>query len=193
MRTCSATVWWLIASVVYGLSAPLHAAEVVFAEVSYQAPAYKVSFDVVLEAAHGRVQGLVRDYANLSALSPTITHSEVLETKDGSIARVKLVLRPCVWFVFCKRMTKVTDIRVSDRDEVIHVTVPELSDFHEARERLSIEPDTKEQTHTKMSYRARLVPKFLVPPIIGPWIIKRQIIKELTLSARRVEQLARDR
>ncbi len=171
-------------------SAPLSAANIISAEVRYQEPAYTVSFEAVLEAHHEHVRRLVTDYENLIDLSPTVIHSNVISSTPDGHSRVRLVLRPCFLIVVCKRITKVTDSSVSDHGDVIHVTVPAASDFHQAREQLSITPDASDNERTRVSYRAYLVPKFRTPPIIGPWIIRRQIIKELTVTARRVESLA---
>jgi hypothetical protein len=170
--------------------APLSAAEIISAEVRYREPAYIVSFEAVLEARHEHVRRLITDYEKLIDLSPTVIHSEVLSSTPDGRSRVKLVLRPCFLIVVCKRITKVTDSSVSNHGDVIHVTVPAVSDFHQAREHLSITPDATSAERTRVSYHAYLVPKFRAPPIIGPWIIRRQIIKELTVTTRRVESLA---
>ncbi len=170
--------------------APLSAANIIGAWVRYSQPAYSVSFDVVLKASHDRVRQLVTDYENLRELSPTVILSTVVSSNPGGGSRVKLVLRPCFLIVFCKRITKVTDTSISDNGDVIHVTVPALSDFHQAREELSITADASDAKRTRLRYRAHLVPKFRTPPIIGPWFLRRQIIKELTVTARRVESLA---
>ncbi len=171
-------------------SAPLLATDIISTEVRYQKPAYTVSFKALLEARIEHVRRLVTDYENLVDLSPTIIHSEVISSTPNGRSRVKLVLRPCFLIIVCKRITKVTDSSVSDRGDVIHVTVPALSDFHHAREQLSITADANDSERTWISYRAHMVPKFRAPPIIGPWIIRRQIIEELTFTARRVESLA---
>jgi hypothetical protein len=171
-------------------STPLSAADIISAQVRYQEPAYTVSFETVLEARLEHVRHLVTDYENLIDLSPTVIHSEVISSTPDGRSRVKLVLRPCFLIVVCKRITKVTDSYVTDHGDVIHVTVPAVSDFHQAHEQLSISPDANNTEQTRVSYRAYLVPKFRAPPIIGPWIIRRQIIKELTVTAQRVESLA---
>lgn len=190
MPARSARISCLIAGFWGFPSAPLPAADIVSAEVRYLKPAYTVSFEAVLDAREDRVRRLVTDYANLTDLSPTVISSDVISSTPDGRSRVKLVMRPCFFIVLCKRITKVTDLSVSDHGDVIHVTVPEVSDFHRAREQLSIKPVADGTEQTRVSYRAYLVPKFYAPPLIGPWVIRHQIIKELTVTARRVESLA---
>ncbi len=168
-----------------------NAAKVVLAEVVYQQPVYRVTFEVVVEAEYADVRRLVTDYAKLAYLSPTVEHSRVLDTRPEGGARVEVVLRPCFLFVFCKRIRKVTDSYVAQDGDLIHNTVPALSDFHQAQERLSISADEQEPSRTRIRYRAELVPKFQTPPILGPWIIRRQIISELAITADQLERLTR--
>lgn len=189
MPPCPARICCVIVGFLSFPSTPLSAAEIISAEVRYQEPVYTVSFEAVLDVHHEQVRRLVTDYENLIDLSPTVVHSEVIGSTPDGHSRVKLVLRPCFLLVLCKRITKVTDAFVSEHGDVIHVTVPAVSDFHQAREQLSITPDALDTERTRVRYRAFLVPKFRAPPLIGPWIIRRQIIKELTVTARRMESL----
>ena len=66
---------------------------------------------------------------------------------------------------------------------------PRFSDFHEVSERWRIRP---EGAQTRMEYNATLVPKFFVPPLIGPWVIKLRIRDSLLSGAETLETLARE-
>lgn len=183
-------VGYVIVSFLSFLSEPLSAADITNTEVRYQELAYTVSFEAVLDAPHEHVRRLFTDYENMIDLSPTVIHSEIISSTPDGRSRVKLVLKPCFLIIVCRRITKVTDSSVTDDGDVVHVTVPAVSDFHQAYEQLSINPDANNTERTRVSYRAYLVPKFGAPPIIGPWVIRRQIVKELTIVARRVESQA---
>ncbi len=165
------------------------AATIVRAEVDYERPVYRVEFEVVVEGEYREVRRLLTDYEKFADLSPTVEHSAVLETTPDGRTRVEVILRPCFLVVFCRRIRKVTDSHTTEAGEVVHTTVPALSDFHRAHERLSIAADGPRAT--RIGYRAELVPKFRAPPIIGPWIIRRQIMRELTITSDRVENLTR--
>lgn len=169
---------------------PASAMQVIAAAVSHSEDAYDVSFTVEIEAEPDQVWRIVTDFANLARLSPTIVESKLLTPGTrGGAARVQVVLRPCVWSIFCKTIRKVTDATLEGRS-VEHVTVAEMSDFHSARERMRVEPAAR-RGHSRVSYHASLVPKFFVPPLVGPYVIRKQILKDLALTATRVEALAR--
>lgn len=184
----AAAGWALL---VFSLATPASAMQVIAAAVSHSEDAYDVSFTVDIEAEPDKVWEIVTDFANLARLSPTIVESTLLTpASHGRAARVQVVLRPCVWSIFCKTVRKVTDATLEGRS-VVHVTVAEMSDFHSARERMTVEPAAR-RGHSRVSYHARLAPKFFVPPLVGPYVIRKQILKDLALTATRVEALAQE-
>ncbi len=178
-------------AVLSGAAVAASAAEVLRSEVHHRAAHFEVVFEVVLSAPHEAVQRLVTDYGNFSELSSTVVHSEVVARIADGRSRVKLILRPCLWLL-CRRLVKVTDSYVSPAGDIVHVTLPKYSDFREARERLTVTPEAG-GTQTRVLYRARLVPDFGLPPIVGPWLVRRQIVNELSATADQVEALARER
>ncbi len=165
-------------------------AEVVSARVDQQDSEYHIDFEVLLNAPAERVREIVTDYGKLEALSPNIVRSEVISRHDDQAARVKVIMRPCVWIVFCKTIVKTSDARVAEDGTVVHITDATVSDFAFARERLVIE--AIEDARSRVVYSARLVPSFFVPPLVGPWLIRRQIIRDLEITAERIEALAAD-
>lgn len=164
------------------------AAEILHADVVYDDQAYNVSFKVRLDAEPDDVRRIVTDHSQLTRLSPTIVKSDVVQAGPGGVTTIKLLLRPCIW-IFCKQMTKVSDTQIVDGD-LVYVADPQASDFHIARERLHIEGDTGTAHRSLVTYTARLQPKFAVPPLLGPWLIRRQILSDLTLTSERVEAFA---
>ena len=168
------------------LASPVaHAAEILFAEVAYNDRVYEVSFRVRLDASAGDVRRIVTDYSKLTRLSPTIVKSRVSQRDEG--VTLKLWLRPCVW-VFCRNLRKVSVV-YEEAGDIVYAADPAASDFLEASERLSIVDDSENPGTALVTYRARLKPKFVVPPLIGPWLVKRQILEDLQLTSERVESL----
>ncbi|MDX1378591.1 MAG: hypothetical protein R3307_07065, partial [Anaerolineales bacterium] len=98
----------------------------------------------------------------------------------------------CVWRIFCRRIRKVTDATVAQDGSILHRTIASESDFSFAEEQLTIHAGVRHQG-TRAGYHAELVPKFFVPPLIGPWLVRRQIISDLTETAASVERIAADR
>lgn len=162
------------------------AAQIVSANVTKNGRVFDVDFVVLIEAPRDRILAIVTDYARLSELSPTVVDSRMISGSRGGRARVEVILRPCVWVVICRTLRKVTDASVS-ADGVVHDTVAAISDFDHARETLAI---FAHGSGSRVVYRGSLAPKFFVPPLIGTWLIRNEILRDLRVTSRRVEARA---
>lgn len=69
------------------------------------------------------------------------------------------------------------------------VALPEGSNFKRASSEWMLEPDGD---GTQMTYKLEMEPDFFVPPIIGPWYLKRTLEKGGLRAVRRIERLARE-
>lgn len=186
------------------------AAETIYAVVERDGDDYLVEFLVRLNAPLERVRAITDDYARFPTLSPTILESEVLDRGSDGALRIRVVLRPCV-MVFCKRITKTSKAERMAGGGIRYVADARASDFNAAIEWLWIEPDEQRGPErgadrraspgaaagflppgeaTLIRYRAHLMPRFFVPPLIGPWLVRRQILHELSVVAEKIETLA---
>lgn len=166
---------------------PVGAATLVHTDVGHERTRYTITFEVLLDAEHAAVAQLLHDYAHLQRLSPTVVDSRVLGLGQIGEPRVQVVVRACALFL-CKTVNKVTDIATLPGGGLHTRNVAELSDFSESEEFWRLQP---EGHATRLRYEAHMVPKFFVPPVIGPLVIKAVIRRELHESAQRVEALAR--
>lgn len=181
--------------VLIGMASAAAAAEVVSARVDRVDDRYHVDFAVMIDGTVDRLRDLVTDYANLDALSPTVVSSRLVSGRGGQGARVEVKLRPCVMVVLCKTITKVSDTHIEpDAGRVHFIMVPGLGDFREGRETITmIQAAGGDTRQVRFSYTAELYPDFYIPPVVGAWLIRRAIIKDLKATSRRVErQMQRD-
>ncbi len=169
------------------------AAEVVTARVDRAQDRYHVDFEVVIDGTVDRVLAIVADHAGLDELSPSVVSSRLLTGRSGSDSRIEVVLRPCVLIVFCKTITKVSDVQIEpDATRIRYDAVPGLGDFHEARETITLMQTTMDGApRVRFTYSAVLDPAFYVPPLAGTWVIRRAIIRDLEDTTRRVERMIR--
>lgn len=176
-----------------GLVTIAGAAEVLDARVDRIEDRYHVQFAVMIDGDTDRLLAVITDYANLDALSPTVVSSRLLSGGSGRAARIEVILRPCVLIVFCKSITKVSDANVEpETARVQYVTVPDLSDFQEGRETITMtQINTDGAPRVRFSYSAVLKPDFRMPPFLGTWLIRRAIVKDLETTSRRVERMLR--
>lgn len=166
-----------------------YGADVLVTEVAHVNGRYAVEFDVRLAAPPERLKHYLTDYANYASYFRSIRESRVLgRTRNGAL-RVHLRLHSCVLF-FCRTATIVKDVTERPDGLITARIEPALSDFREATEVWRIVPDGGQ---TRLQYQAALVPKFYVPPVFGPWLLKRHIRTTLERSAVKLEALANEK
>jgi hypothetical protein len=167
--------------------AALPAATVIETDIRHDHGTYTVKFDVRVNGDAGRIRTLFTDYRHEYDLSDTIVERKLLHTNGDGSVRVRIVMRGCV-LIFCQTAKKVMDVQFPNGSEVLAQIDPHESDFRLGRERWRF---LAEGETTRIQYDAELVPDFFIPPLIGPWLIKRRMAEELEASAVRIEALAR--
>jgi hypothetical protein len=76
------------------------------------------------------------------------------------------------------------------RPRFIRATViPDRSDFKYARAEWTLEP---EGSGTRVIYRMDMQPNFWLPPYIGPWFLKRTLMRGGVDAVQHIERLAQD-
>lgn len=154
-------------------------------DVTHDDGHYTANFSVWLAVPAGKVRALATDYEHLAQLSDLVAESRVLSI-SGNTTRLKLVLRACLLF-FCKSVSRVEDVVAEANGDITTRALPEQSDFRVATERWRILP---EGSGTRFVYQAEMEPDFFIPPIVGPFVMRRVMERELRESAVRFEQLA---
>lgn len=154
--------------------------------IQHAGGAYTVSFDMRLDADARTVRALMTDYGQLHRLSDIVTESRVLDVLGPDSQRIQLNMRACVW-VFCRTVRRVQDVTLRANGDLTTRVVPERSDFSHGAERWRI---IATGGGTRIRYDAQLTPRFFVPPLLGPYLVKQAIRRELVSAAQRLETLA---
>ena len=168
------------------VSASASATDIQRIEATHDDDRYKLTFEVVLSAARDKVWNIMTDYDQLPRVSKVIVESRILKQDDENRHRVGVTLRACV-LIFCKTMKNVVDILARPKDDIVVTGVPALSDFRYSVEHWQV---SAEGANTRLHYTAEMVPDFFVPPLIGPWMVKYFLKREITATAIQVEALA---
>lgn len=147
---------------------------------------YTVAFDVSMHAEPRTVRRIITDYNRLSRLSHLVKQSRIVAVLPDGRQQISITLRGCVLF-FCKSVHRVEDVADEPDGDIVTKALPRESDFSYAVERWRILPQAG---GTRLEYQATLVPSFFIPPLIGPYIVKSEIRRELMQTARQVEILA---
>jgi hypothetical protein len=162
------------------------AAQVEGITVTHRDDGFKITFDAVVDAPTRQVYEVLADYARLGKLSPIITAISVDVAPTGRGQRVRSVIKTCVWF-FCRQIVQVEDVMEPDANTIIAHIVPGAGDFESGS---FIWRVTNEGPHTRLHYEATRVAAFWIPPLIGPWVIRRTVREELESSIVMLERLA---
>ena len=156
------------------------------AAVSYQSGSFVVQVDALLNAVEHSVRALLTDYQHLERFSPAVERSEILATRAPGDQRVRTVTQTCLW-LYCKRLTRVQDVVEAHDGSITAVVVPQLSDFRSGQLRINLWQET---TGTRILIHAEVTPDIWIPPLLGPWLIKRELHAEALQTVHNLERLA---
>lgn len=148
---------------------------------------YDASVDVMINAPMETVIQLITDYDNLAAINPSIEESRVLLAYGPDKHRVHSVIRVCI-LIFCKQVLQVQDVERLDNTTIEAVTLPADSDFISSVARWRF---TEMGQATTMHFTQQFEPDFWVPAVVGPWLVKRTLVHEVSQTAIAIERMAR--
>ena len=156
------------------------------AAVRLENKVYIVTMRLDIEAPPQQVRAVLTDYAHLHDITPGIVASEILPAPAPGLTRVRTELRDCVAF-FCKSIEIVEDV-VSDERGLTATVVPSLSDMKSGESSWQI---TATGSGTRIVFESRMEPRFWIPPLIGPKLIRNILQKRAVETGQNVEKLAR--
>ena len=157
--------------------------------VEYDKGVYTINFDATVTAPREKVFDLLTDYDQLHRISDSILESAALDTDGDSNGKSRILLNSCILF-FCRKAVLVEHISTIQGDEITATVDPLTSDFKSGESHwkfLSLD-----NQHTRIELHKELEPGFWYPPVIGPWLVKKKMIQELTIMLERLEQLANE-
>jgi len=161
------------------------AGEIEALSVTKQAGTYLIDARARIDAPVATVYAMITDYNHLDRVSPSIEESRTIHRYSPIKYRVHTVIKACILF-FCKRVTQLQDIVQHDNQRVEADILPAASDFYHGH---AVWELAAADTATTLHFTAELEPKFWVPPLIGSWLIKRQLIDDILISAGYMENM----
>lgn len=167
----------------------LSASSVEHAEIRFDGSNYRYRFTAHLDAPAAAVRGVMTDYERLSRINDDIIVSRVITVYDEHSLKRQLLMKHCV-LVFCFDLNFVERVELRSDGDIVTTVVPGEGNFRQGETVWHIEalPDGG----TRVTTAADQEPDFFIPPVIGPFIMKRSFLKEITETTRRIEALARD-
>ena len=162
------------------------AGEVVKSSVALDSGIYSVDVLVRIEAPLEVVFQAITDYDRLTEINASIIESYIVETQGADKYRVFTRVKFCILF-FCKQIRQVQDM-VEYAPALIKATIlPELSDFESGHASWDL---VVADNVTYMQFSTEVDPAFWVPPLIGTWLVEREMTKQVQETAMYIEQKA---
>jgi|GEM_PF-942491 len=152
---------------------------------------YHVVLQIRIDAPVAQVYALLADFGRMSTLNPGVRESTVLGEQDGS-ALVRLQVHACA-ALFCRDFTQQQTMRAWRDGEDYRIDAqiqPEHSDMRYGTAHWRLRNCGNESdTGTCMDFDSTMEPSIWIPPLIGPWLIRRSMVEQTIETANTIEAL----
>lgn len=186
----SACLRVLLASAIALCSTGAVAAEVEQVSVVRDGARFHVEMRVRLSVPPDEAYTIFTHYPDLPRINPSVREVASVERR-GHLDRVDAKLHICIAF-FCRNLRFTQDMEpVADGPEfvLIATVVPEMSDFRYGRASWIFAPCA---SGTCLRFTAELEPDFWIPPLIGTWLMKRELRYQALATSEGIERLAHE-
>ncbi len=164
------------------------AAEMRSVEVEKIDGRYVMRSEVHFAASVEAVYSVFANYDLSTQFSGAIVEARNIDAEEGGLPGFYVRNRGCVLF-FCTSFERYGYVE-REPYKIIRASVdPARSDFHLSNESWQFE---SEGQGTVVTYDLEFEPKFWVPPVIGPYVIKRKLRDDGGEAVKRIESIARE-
>jgi Polyketide cyclase / dehydrase and lipid transport len=159
--------------------------------VSRKQERYALFADAHLEATPDSIYDVLTDYDDdrFGRIWSAYKESRYLDPALDGTPIVYTRMEGCV-LRYCMSLRRTERLETEQPYRIKTYTVPEQSNFKFSTSEWVLEPDGA--GGTKVTYRLEMEPDFRVPPLIGPWYLKRTLSQGVARALVRIEGLARE-
>ena len=157
-------------------------------DVSRDKDRYRVVADTHLTASPESIRKVLLDFDadRYQRISEIYKESSYLPPDADGTPLVYTRVEGCL-IGFCRSMSRVERLEVVTPQFIRSRVVPERSDFKYSLAEWTFEP---EDGGTRLTYRMEMEPDFWLPPFVGPWFLKRTLLKGAPAAIEQIESLA---
>jgi hypothetical protein len=151
---------------------------------------YKLVSDTYLDASRSAIFKVLTDYDDnrFGRISSVYKESGYMGAAPDGTPLVYTRVEGCLLF-FCRSMKRVERLETKRPSHIVTTALPDRSDFAYSRSEWDLEP---EGDGTRVIYRLTMQPDFWIPPVVGPWLLKRTLRQGGARAVNRIENLARE-
>lgn len=159
-------------------------------DVTKQRGLYSLEANARLDATPESIYSVLTDFDDnaYSRISRAYKESRYLDPADDGTPIVYTRMEGCLLW-HCMTLERTERLETQAPRWIKSTALPESSNFKHAISEWVLEPDGD---GTMMSYKVELEPDFFVPPVIGPWYLKRTLSQGGLRAVTRIERLARE-
>lgn len=168
------------------LSYPAVTADLYDVKVEMDDNRYSMKSEAWFDASVDELYRVLTDYELFRKFTSAIVESSNIEPDEQGRPRFYTRMEGCLLF-WCQSFTRNGYLLLTPSYEVVAITDPEESDFKFSQEHWRLEQDGD---GTRMIYSFEMEPAFWVPPLVGPYVIKRTLKRGGADAIDRIEALA---
>jgi hypothetical protein len=159
-------------------------------DVTKQRGRYELEAYARLDATPQSIFAVLTDFDDnaYARISRAYKESRYLEPAPDGTPLVYTRMEGCLLW-HCMTLERTERLETEEPRWIKSTALPDGSNFKHATSEWMLEPDGD---GTRMTYRIELEPDFFVPPVIGPWYLKRTLSQGGLRAVTRIERLARD-
>lgn len=165
------------------------AADLRFIEVERDQDLYTLRSITWFAAEPEALYDVLTDYDQFHRFSSALVETRNLEPDSQGRPEYFTRMEGCVLY-WCRSFIRIGYLKLEPHKEITAVTDPDRSDFRRATERWQLRA---EDGGTLLIYEFEMVPAFWVPPVIGPYYMKRALMSGGARAVNRIEALAQGR
>ncbi len=157
-------------------------------DVSRREDRYRVVADTHLAAPPAAVYKVLLDFDDdrYQRISEIYKESSYLPPDSDGTPLVYTRVEGCL-LLYCRSMSRVERLEVVTPQFIRSRTIPERSDFKYS---LSEWTFAAEGEGTRVTYLMEMEPSFWLPPFVGPWFLKRTLLRGAPAAIDQIELLA---
>ena len=158
-------------------------------EVRKEQGRYIVRSDISVDAPRDEVFHVLADYDEFERVSSVFEESYFIERNEDGSGLIYTRLHDCLLF-FCRTIERVETLELQRPERIVTVVVPDKSDVRSGETRWIL---SDRNGGTDIRHEMEMEPDFWIPPVIGPFLIKRYLRSGGQRAAERLERIANER
>jgi len=173
------------------LAVPASAAQVSGVHVTRDGTRFQIDMHIAIDEPAPAVFRALQDYPAMARFNPDLRTVRVQPTASPDRVRLFTAVHTCV-LIFCKMMHQEQIMTATARTDggTLHADLVS-GDFKGGYGLWVVRPCAMNSSVSCLDVRIELVPAFWVPPVIGPWVIRRKMDEEARRTSAGLEQTAR--